>query len=173
MNLDFYLFGGINNFAGKYLWLDTVGIFFAQYFEYILIFFLILFLLKDFKKYLPVIIQAFFGAVLAKEFFVDIIRQILPKPRPFVENNIYLLIDHTITPTFPSAHAAFYFAIATIVYLYNKKAGPLFLLAASLISIARVFSGVHWPLDIIAGALIGIFSALLVNQSFRNLLKKK
>lgn len=173
MNLDFYLFGRINNFAGKHLWLDTIGIFFAQYFEYILIFFLILFLLKDFKKYLPTVIQAFFGAVLAKEIFVDIIRQILPKPRPFVENNIYLLIDHTITPTFPSAHAAFYFAIATIIYLYNKKAGLLFLLGAFLISIARVFSGVHWPLDIIAGALVGIFSGLVVNRVAKEFLKKE
>lgn len=172
MNLNFYIFKTINNWAGKHLWLDTLGIFFAQYFEYILIFFLLLFLVKNFKKHLPMVLKAFFGAVLAKEIFVDVIRQVLPKPRPFIENQIYLLIDHAVTPAFPSAHAAFYFAIATIVYLHNKKMGFLFFGGAFLISIARVFSGVHWPLDILAGSLIGVFSACLINRVANEFLKK-
>jgi len=173
MNLDFYLLKEINSFAGRHLWLDTAAIFFAQYFEYILIFLLILFLVKNFKKYYRMVLEAFFGAILAKEIFVDIIRQLFSRPRPFVENQIYLLIDHPITPAFPSAHAAFYFAIAAIVYLYNKKAGLVFFLAAFLISIARVFSGVHWPSDILAGAAIGIFSALTVNRVAKQFPKKQ
>ena len=171
MNLDSYLFGGINQFAGEYLWLDALGIFFAQYFEYILIFCLILFLFKNFRKYARMLIESFFAAVLAKEIFVDIIRQLTPRTRPFVENHVKLLIEHPITAAFPSAHAAFYFAIATIVYLYNKKAGILFLISASLIAIARVFTGVHWPSDILVGSLLGIISALIVNRVGRELKK--
>jgi len=162
MNLDFYLFGTINEFAGEHLWLDTLGIFFAQYFEYALIFCLAAFLLLNFKKYIFMVLESLFAAVLAKEIFVDIIRQLVPRARPFVENQVNLLIKHPITPSFPSAHAAFYFALSTIVYLYNKKAGLLFLISAFLISVARVFTGVHWPIDIITGALIGVVSALIV-----------
>ena len=164
MNLDLFLFEEINNFAGKYLCLDTAGIFFAQYFEYILIFFLILFLVKNFKKYFQMVVKALGAAILARGVFVNLIRQFLSRPRPFVGNQIYLLIDHSNTPAFPSGHAAFYFAIATIVYLYNKKVGLVFFLAAFLISVARVFSGIHWPSDILVGSLLGIFSALIVNR---------
>jgi undecaprenyl-diphosphatase len=172
MNLDLYLFQQINNFAGRYICLDTLAIFFAQYLEYILLLCLILFLVKNFKKYYQMVLEAFFGAVLAKEIFVDIIRQLFPRARPFVEDQIYSLIEHAVTPAFPSAHAAFYFAIGTIVYLHDKKVGLLFLSGAFLISIARVFSGVHWPSDILAGAAIGIFSSLIVNKISQNFPKK-
>ncbi len=171
MSLDLYLFGTINKFAGEYLWLDTLGIFFAQYFEYVLILSLAIFLLLNFKKYIFMVLESLFAAVLAKEIFVDIIRQLIPKTRPFVENQVNLLIEHPVTPTFPSAHAAFYFALSTIVYFYNKKAGLLFLISAFLISVARVFTGVHWPLDIFVGALIGIISAFIVYRVAEKLKK--
>ncbi len=172
MNLDFYILKQINNLAGRYFCLDTTAIFFAQYFEYILIFLLILFLVKNFKKYYRIVLEAFFGAILAKEIFVDIIRQVISRPRPFIENQIYLLIDHPITPAFPSAHAAFYFAIATTIYFYHKKVGLVFLISASLISIARVFSGVHWPSDILVGGLIGVFSAFIVRRIAKEIYKE-
>lgn len=171
MSLDLYLFGTINELAGKHLWLDTLGIFFAQYFEYVLIVSLAVFLLLNFRKYVFMVLESLFAAVLAKEIFVDIIRQLIPKTRPFVENQVNLLIEHPITPTFPSAHAAFYFALSTIIFFYNKKAGLLFLISAFLISIARVFAGVHWPLDIFIGALIGIISALIVSKVAKKLKK--
>ena len=172
MNLDFYIFGQINKFAGKYFCLDVLTIFFAEYFEYVFIFLLILFLFKNFRKHIYMLIEAFFAAILAKEIFVDIIRQLWPKLRPFVEKQIYLLIQHPVTASFPSAHAAFYFAIATIVYFYNKKAGLVFLISASLISLARVFSGVHWPSDILVGSLIGVLSALIVRRIAKEIYKE-
>jgi len=165
MNFDFLLFKQINSLAGKNLSLDALGIFFSEYFGYLLVLILLLFLSKKFKKYSLMVLQALFAAVLAKEIFVDIIRQIFYKPRPFIENHIYLLVPPLSTPSFPSGHAAFYFAIATIVYFTNKKIGVFFLASAFLISLARVFTGLHWPLDIFVGAIIGIFSGCLVNRA--------
>jgi undecaprenyl-diphosphatase len=170
MNFDIYIFSLINDLVGKNLWLDTLGIFFAQYLEYILIFVLILFLLKNFQRYLKMISESFFAAVLAKEIFVDMIRQLSPRLRPFHEG-FKILIYHPVTASFPSAHSAFYFAIATIVYLYNKKAGLIFLFCAFLIAIARVYVGVHWPSDIIVGALVGILSAIMVHKFTKELNK--
>ena len=167
MNLDLYIFQEINNFALKYLWLDTIGIFFAKYFGYLLIFFLILFLVKNFKKYKLMICQAFLAGILARIGIVELIRFIFPIPRPFVKNNIHLLLDHINTPGFPSGHAAFYFAISTILYFYNKKAGLLFFLASFLISISRVFSGLHWPSDILGGMAVGILSGWLIIKIFK------
>jgi len=166
MNLNFFLFQQINSFSGRWLWLDTLAIFFAQYFEYILILCLLLFLLKNFKKYWPMIIQAFGAAILARLVIVNFIRWLWPRPRPFVENNVNLLLSHNAA-SFPSGHAAFYFAISTVVYFYNKKAGIGFFLASFLISISRVICGIHWPSDILAGAVIGILSGWLIILFFQ------
>lgn len=188
MNIDLYLFNQINQFANKSVFLDNLAIFFARYFEYFLIFVLFLFLIKNFKKYWPMIIQSFLAAILARLGIVNFVRWLWPRPRPFVENHINLLFSYNPTePSFPSGHAAFYFAIATVVFLYLKKvyphtkfgvgAGLLFYLASFLISIARVFSGIHWPSDILAGAIIGIFSGWLIIlffwKFFPNILKQK
>jgi undecaprenyl-diphosphatase len=81
-------------------------------------------------------------------------------------------LSHSVSSSFPSGHAAFFFALSTVLLLYNKKfyprpkfwwgAGLFFFLASFLISIARVFVGIHWPSDILAGAAIGIFSGWLI-----------
>ncbi len=163
MNIDLFLFQFINQFAGKSVCLDGTAIFFARYFEYFLILFLLLFLIKNVKKYWPMVIQSFFAAILSRLVITNIIRWLWPRPRPFIENHVNLLFSYNpVEPSFPSGHAAFYFAIATIVYVYNKKAGVLFYIASFLISISRVFSGIHWPSDIIAGAIVGIFSGWFV-----------
>ena len=182
MNLDFVIFQYINNLVGKYLWLDTLAIFFAKYFGYILVLLLFSFLFwpsktkkaewsnflfENLKKYWLMIVQAFLAGILARFIIVNIIRWFWEKPRPFVENHVNLLVDRVNQSAFPSGHAAFFFAISTIIYLYNKKAGLLFFLASFLISISRVFTGIHWPLDILAGAIIGILSGFLIILFFR------
>lgn len=163
MIFDSYFFQLINQFAGRFLWLDNLAIFFAKYFEFFLIFILVLFLAKDYKKYWKMIVQAAASAILARLVIVEFIRRFWPRTRPFVENNVNLLFNYNPeTASFPSGHAAFYFAIATVVYFYNKKAGILFFISAFLISLARIFVGIHWPSDILAGTLVGIFSGWLV-----------
>lgn len=158
--MDQFVFKIINQFVGKFVWLDTLAIFFAKYFEYVLIFSVIVIFRKKWK----IIFQAFLAAVLARFGIIELIRFLWYRPRPFIESNINLLLPHDSTGSFPSGHAAFYFAIAAVVYFYDKKLGTLFFIASFLIGVARVFSGVHWPSDIAAGALVGIFSAWLTSR---------
>lgn len=165
--MDSIIFQSINQLALNWFWLDTLAIFLAKYFEYILIFCFVFFLIKNFKKYWPMVIQAFLAAILARLVFVELIRFLLPRERPFLEDNVNLLLTHSPTSSFPSGHASFYFALATVVYFYNKKSGFLFFLVAFLISFARVFVGVHWPSDILAGVVVGIFAGLLTILFFR------
>ena len=172
--MDLILFQKINQFAGRWLWLDTIAIFFDKYFEYVLIICLLLYLVKNLKKYWPMVIQAFLAAILARFVIVEIVRYLLPRARPFVENHVNLLIPYNqYEYSFPSGHAAFYFAISMAVFLYLKKvyprpkfwwgAGSLFFLASFLIVISRVFVGIHWPSDILAGAVVGILTGWLIN----------
>lgn len=168
--MDSFLFEAINQWAGKFFWLDALAVFFARYFEFFLIFVLLVFLAKDYKKYWKILLEAAIAAVLARFVIVEVIRWLLPSPRPFVENNVNLLFNYDPSAaSFPSGHAAFYFAIAAVVYFYNKKAGIFFFISAFLISLARVFAGVHWPSDILAGAIVGIFSGWLVSKVTKRL----
>jgi undecaprenyl-diphosphatase len=167
MNIDFYLFQYINSFAGKWVWLDALGVFLAQYFGYILALSLFLFLLKNRQKYLLMLVYGFSAAIFARFGITEFIRWLLPKSRPYVENNVNLLLEHIDQCAFPSGHAAFFFALSAVVYFYNKKIGYLFFTASFLVCLARVFCGIHWPLDILAGALVGIFSGWLILKIFK------
>jgi len=74
MNIDLSLFQYINGFAGKSVYLDYLAIFFAEYLQYFLVVVLFIFLIKNFKKYLPMVIGGFVAAVFAKFGVVEIIR---------------------------------------------------------------------------------------------------
>jgi len=162
--MEYLIFEKINSFVGKSVCFDSFAIFSAEYLGYVLIFILALFLLTNFKKYWPIMLKALGTAVFARFVIVELIRFLWERPRPFIESNINLLLEHPATSSFPSGHAAFYFAFSTLVYFYNKKLGVLFLIATLILSLSRVYVGVHWPLDILAGAVIGIFSAWLVKN---------
>jgi len=159
--MDLYLFNLINQFALKWEWLDVLAIFLAEFLQYFLLFGLILFLVKDFKKYLRMVVETILSALLARFVIVSFIRWILLRSRPFIINNVNLLFERSGF-AFPSGHAAFFLAISTVVYFYNKKIGALFYLGSILIILARVFSGVHWPSDILAGAVVGILSGYAI-----------
>lgn len=168
MNLDLIIFNFINGFAGQWIWLDYLGMFFAQYFEYVLWIALVLFLVVNFRKYWKMVLEAVIVAGFTRFVLGEIIRKIWFRPRPFVSLNFIPLINQSAKEaSFPSGHATFYFALSTIIYFYNKKAGILFYIASFLIILARVFVGVHWPSDILAGAILGILTGIILNWLFR------
>ncbi len=158
MNLDILIFQQINSWAGRFVCLDALGVFFAEYLIYILGGIVVLL----FWKNLRVIFWAVLAVILAKFGLTELIHLFWSRSRPFVENNFQVLINHAPTPSFPSGHAGACFALSFIVYHYNKKAGIFFFVASVLVSIARVFVGVHWPLDILGGAVVGIIAGWII-----------
>jgi len=68
--------------------------------------------------------------------------------------------DHT----FPSGHAATSFAAATILSTANPRLGPLWFLLATAIGFSRVYVGVHYPVDVIGGAVLGIAVATALRR---------
>ena len=64
-------------------------------------------------------------------------------------------------PSFPSGHTASSFAVAFAIFCCNKKWGALALAAAALMGFSRLYLFVHFPSDVIAGAVIGSFCGYL------------
>jgi len=157
MALDYIVF----NFSNNLFFLNGVVIFFATKLPDLLIASLFLFLLKNFRKYLPMVVFSVFSGLFTRFILTDLIRYFFYRPRPFVVFEIEPLFYHVGKASFPSGHASFFFALSTIIYFYNKKAGYIFFFFSFLISIARVMGGVHWPSDIIFGALLGILTSTI------------
>ena len=76
---------------------------------------------------------------------------VYPDPRP--------LVPTPHTGSFPSGHSASAFACATVIaWASPRLAVPAFVLAA-LVAWSRVYVGVHWPLDVLGGAALGVLVA--------------
>lgn len=82
---------------------------------------------------------------------------------------IHMLVDCGPGKSFPSSHAVNNFAVGTVLSYYYPRAKWAFLGWASLVGISRVAVGVHYPSDIVGGAMIGALIALLIIWTWRNL----
>ncbi len=83
--------------------------------------------------------------------------------RPFASDpGTKLLIRHEADNSFPSDHTAFAFAVAGAVVWRRRFVGGVALVFAALVGFARVYVGVHWPSDVLAGAAIGLGAGAVV-----------
>ena len=141
--------------------IETWIVFFAKYFPYLAA---ALFAMFAFSRFGTRKTQFFLLAEGAISAFVsrgavEVIRLFVHRLRPFVADPSIVPLFSETSYSFPSGHAAFFFAISTVVYLYNKRWGVWFYLASAVIGLARVAAGVHYPTDILGGAVLGVVAA--------------
>ena len=110
------------------------------------------------------VVAAGFSALLALG-VAHIIADIWVRPRPYdAHPGAHLFIAPSADSSFPSDHATAAFAIAVALFLRHRKAGWIALAMATLVSVARVAVGTHYPADVAAGAVIGTVAALVLWQ---------
>ncbi len=167
------LFNFIRGFSGRSSFIDAAGIFVAQYIPYI-IFIAFLWLIasqKGWRQRIFFFSEATIAIILSRGLITEIIRFFYYSPRPFEAMHFQSLIPESGSSV-PSGHAAFFFALAMIIYFYNRRWGIWYFIITILICLARIFVGVHWPSDIIAGAVVGILSGIFVHSLLKKHLEK-
>ena len=170
MSIDIQLFHFFNNLAGQSHIFDILVVFLAAYLQYFLVLaFILLLYFSGYTK--PEKLRIFFVTIIAitvARFGVaEFIRFLYHRPRPFLTLQVHKLLSsgwfYSDTEwSFPSGHSAFFFAMATAIYLYNKKWGSVFFTAAILMNISRIIAGVHYPSDILGGAIIGVVIGYII-----------
>jgi membrane-associated phospholipid phosphatase len=89
-------------------------------------------------------------------FICNLLKKAIARPRPFLAmENVHLLAGRGGTGSMPSSHAANWFSAAMVVFIYYRRSLWFMLPAALLVSLSRIYIGVHYPSDVIVGALLG------------------
>ncbi|MDQ3245093.1 MAG: phosphatase PAP2 family protein [bacterium] len=170
----FYFF---YSFAHRSEFGDSLIVFVAHTLPYFVIILAMFFLLmhhevfsdkepvKAFLQKWREIIFSFFTSIFAW-FMAYVLKILIHHPRPFLAlPDVQALLTES-DYSFPSGHATFYIALAFSIYLIHKKAGSVFIIFALFIGIARISAGVHYPLDILGGFVLGILVAYSLKKYF-------
>jgi membrane-associated phospholipid phosphatase len=164
--MDSGLLNLLNDFAASHGWVGDIARFLAQDAIYILFAAVGIVALKP-------------GAVLGRRYALSaavasllalgigqVLTRLWDRPRPFIgDPGTVPLIAHSVDSSFPSDHAIVAAAIATSLFMLNRRLGVAALCITALICIARVAVGVHYPLDVLAGAALGAGCALMMRSS--------
>jgi undecaprenyl-diphosphatase len=173
MNTQIFFF--FYNLAHQSQIFDDMVVFFAVYFPYLVIILAGLFLLfhhevfgaaeplRVFMQKKKEILLVFFSGIVAY-LVADILKIFIHTWRPFdAFSNVHALISET-GYSFPSGHATFFMALAVSIFFSHKKAGYWFMFFAFLIGIARIIAGVHFPIDILGGFVLGALVAFFMKN---------
>ncbi|MCJ7479093.1 MAG: phosphatase PAP2 family protein [Candidatus Nanohaloarchaeota archaeon QJJ-7] len=122
-----------------------------------------LYLFREKEASLIVLSGAVVAGILEKS-----INLLVARPRPDLP---YLFESAGMGSSFPSGHATIAFLLATV--LYREYGRPAFLFTlAGLVAVSRLYIGVHYPSDVIAGALLGAGTGVLVLRYRAELLSR-
>ncbi len=163
--LNFALFHFINQYAGLNPFIDSLAIITAKYMPVIIILSIAYIWIKNRDRTRDIILYGIYAAIIGLVINY-IIGLVYFHPRPFMIPLGTLLFQYPAETSFPSDHATLMFSLA-IMLIYFKEtriAGLIFLILGFIGGLARIFSGIHFPLDIFGSLLVSIISTILIFQ---------
>lgn len=111
-----------------------------------------------------------FSTLLTTWIFAEGIKRILKIPRPFVTHDTINSLASATGYSFPSEHSAVYSALAFIAFSVDIRLGIITSIVALVIGITRINLGVHYPIDVLVGWIIGILIAFVFTYFFKTYL---
>lgn len=161
MNVD--LFRTINNLGKEYTYLNNFFIFMAEYMVFVLAFIALIFWFTRREENRMMIISATISFILA-EMMGKIAGTLHSNNQPFAElSNVNKLIEKAVDNSFPSDHTILFFAFCMTFFMYQKRWRYVWIMLALVVGISRIWVGVHYPADVIVGAIISIFSTFIAS----------
>ncbi|UAL07252.1 MAG: phosphatase PAP2 family protein [Candidatus Methanogranum gryphiswaldense] len=135
---------------------DAVMPFFTSTMNYGTLMFIIGLLFLFTKKYRWMGVTFLVGGVIS-EFSGMSLKYVVDSPRPFMDYPMELLISTPSSPSFPSMHVSSSVMMVTVALLFKeKKIALILLIFATAIAFSRLYLFVHYPIDILGGAILGI-----------------
>ena len=174
LQLDEQLFSAINSGLSNTFFDWIMPLLRNRYFWTPLYLFITIFFVKNYGKQGYVLLLFFVLTFAATDFFTATlikpnVQRLRPCNNPEMTSTIHRVIACGTGYSFPSTHAANHFALAvfliTVFYKKWKAILPLGVLWAGSISFAQVYVGVHYPLDVTGGALIGSMIGYVIAAS--------
>lgn len=162
------LFTLINGYAGRNGIIDNAAIVVADYLPLLFIAYLVyLWIFR--KEARQEALQTGFGVLLAltMNFAITLFYY---HPRPFMDHAVNLLIQHAPETSFPSDHTTFMLALSFMLASCRKfrRVGTLLILLSLLGGVARVFCGVHYPLDIAGSFTVSLVATVFSRSLLSN-----
>ena len=153
---------------------NRIMIFFTNLGDYGTVWIAIALILFLNKKYRKTGILAFVSLAICSVIVNIILKPLIQRPRPFTEiADIILLIKTPKDYSFPSGHTAASFVMVYIFFRHIKKYFIPVFITGILIAFSRMYLTVHFPSDIIAGIIIGIFSGYAGEKLAARFYRKK
>jgi undecaprenyl-diphosphatase len=156
-SIDTYLFYAINiNFSNSVFDKFFPFITESRNWTMLYIFYLAFLVWKCGIKGRKLVVLLFFTILISDQLSSHVIKELVGRIRPCHElPGVHLLADCGGGKSFPSSHAVNNFAAATVISYFYKEYKYILFVIAGLVAFSRVYVGVHYPLDILAGAIIG------------------
>lgn len=173
--LDLQMFMVLHTLAGQSKTMDMLIVFCGDYLAYILgiAFFAYLYFTNySWRQKVEMFWVAVVAVVLSRGVITEVIRLFIHRLRPFAALQFTPLIQDSAW-SFPSGHSTFFYSLSTVVFLYDRRWGAWFFVVTVIITFARVAAGVHYPSDILGGALIGVVSAYIGYYGVRRYLASR
>jgi len=159
--LDRQLFLLLNAHGDAPRWWIGTADFFAARAHWLLLVLLAGYALRRGRSFLTPLMAAVLALGLGT-LACQLIGEVWNRPRPFVLGLGFLHLQHGPSPSFPSSHATAYGAIAFSFLLMagHRAFGCALLVLAGLVAVARVVVGVHYPMDVFFGMVLGGLAAI-------------
>ena len=153
----------INDLGKDHPFLNPLFVFITEWSLYIMGLALLLFVLFGFRRNRMMIASAFLTVLLA-EILGKLLSLLHTNYQPFATlANVNQLIDKEMNNSFPSDHTMITWSLCFTFFLFQKSAYRfLWIVFAALVSLSRIWVGVHYPADVLVGILVSIIASLII-----------